>query len=107
MHTIKQILTPLLTILAAASVIIALLVALETTGWADSFRTTQPEAAVATAPAEDTDRSVLSSVLNAIDAFLKVVLFMGIPGFITYRIIQRHRNRQRRTRLQIRPSAES
>jgi hypothetical protein len=107
MHTIKHILIPLLTTLAAAAVIIALLVVLETTGWADSFRTAQSEAAVVTTPTEDADRSVLSSVLNAIDAFLKVVLFMGIPGFITYRILQRHRNRQRRARLQIRTSAES
>jgi hypothetical protein len=79
----------MLSVLVASAVIIVAILPLGNTDWADSFRgapSVEAENAPVVGEGEETP---LIGIVRAVDAFLKVVLFMGIPALITLGVLRR------------------
>jgi hypothetical protein len=88
MNTIKRVIPPVLIILLAAAIMVLGLTLLGNTEWADSFRGEPPAQSVDRAVVDERSESLITGIIRSIDAFLKVVLFMGIPAFFTLRILR-------------------
>ncbi len=88
MNALKRILTPVLIILLAAAIMIFGLTLLDNTEWADSFRGGPPAQSVERTMDSEENESLADGMIRSVDAFLKVVLFMGIPALLTLRILQ-------------------
>ena len=88
MNTLKQVLTPVLIILLAAAIMIFGLTLLDNTEWADSFRGGPPAQSIDRATVSEESESLVDGIFRSVDAFLKVVLFMGIPALLTLRILR-------------------
>ena len=88
MNTLKQVLTPVLIILLAAAIMIFGLTLLDNTEWADSFRGGPPAQSVERTMDSEENESLADGMIRSVDAFLKVVLFMGIPALLTLRILR-------------------
>ncbi len=88
MNTLKRAISPVLIILLAAAIMIFGLTLLDDTEWADGFRGEPHTQSVDTAVVSEGSESLVSGIIRSVDAFLKVVLFMGIPAFFTLRILR-------------------
>jgi hypothetical protein len=88
MNTLKRVTPPVLIILLAAAILIFGLTLLDNTEWADGLRGEPPAQSVDRAAVSNESESLTDGIIRSVDAFLKVVLFMGIPGFLTLRIVR-------------------
>jgi hypothetical protein len=88
MNTLKQAVPPVLIILLAAAIMIFGLTLLDDTEWADSFRGEPSAQSVDRAVVSNESESLVNGIIRSVDAFLKVVLFMGIPAFFTLRVLR-------------------
>lgn len=88
MNTIKRVISPVLIILLAAAIMILGLTLLGDTEWADSFRGESSAQSVDRTVVNDASESLVSGIIRSVDAFLKVVLFMGIPALVTLGILR-------------------
>lgn len=90
MHKHNPYVIPVASIFLASALIIFGVSLLGNTDWAHQLRVNH-------SPVEFRDQAEMPFVIQFIDAFLKVVLFMGIPAFLTLGIL---RIRNRGARLQ-------
>lgn len=89
MSKAKQLFIPMLGVLVASAVIIMAILPLGNTGWADSFRGV-PSIEAENAPVVgEGEEAPLQGIVRTVDAFLKVILFMGIPALITLGVLRR------------------
>ena len=88
MNTLKQVSLPVLVILLAAAIMIFGLTLLDNTEWADGFRDDPSAQSVDRAVDSNESESLTAGVIRSVDAFLKVVLLMGVPAFFTLRILR-------------------
>jgi hypothetical protein len=88
MNTLKRVISPALIILLAAAIMIFGLTLLDDTEWADSFRGEPSAHSVDRAVVSEGSESLVNGIIRSVDAFLKVVLFMGIPAFLTLRVLR-------------------
>lgn len=88
----RQILIPILCILLASSVIVLGFVIVSDTAWANGLR--EAVSAEYAPPArQQHEETTFETVLRIIDAFLKVVLIMGIPALLTDRTARMRRRK--------------
>ena len=88
MKTINRVIHPVLIILLAAAIMIFGLTLLDNTEWADSFRGESHTQPADRATVSKETESLVDGIFRSVDAFLKVVLFMGIPALLTLRILR-------------------
>lgn len=88
MKTIKRVTPPVLIILLAAAIMIFGLTLLDDTEWADGFRGEPHIQPADRATVSEESESLVDGIFRSVDAFLKVVLFMGIPAFLTLRVLR-------------------
>ena len=88
MKTIERVIFPVLIILSMAAVMILGLTLLDDTNWADGFRGEPHTQSAGEAMVGEESESLVDGILRSVDAFLKVVLFMGIPALFTLRIVR-------------------
>lgn len=88
MNTLKRVISPVLIILLAAAIMIFGLTLLDDTNWADGFRGEPSAQSVERTMYSEENESLADGIIRSVDAFLKVVLFMGIPAFLTLRVLR-------------------
>ena len=82
---IRRYIIPFMSILLTGIVITLAIIPLANTSWADTLRAIQPIELERTPVGNDT---ILTIFVRTIDAFLKVVLFMGVPAAITLGVLR-------------------
>jgi hypothetical protein len=92
----KEILIPILIIVVVAGVLFLAFLPLQNSTWAEDIRSRPSHGGSSDALIEDTDASLVADIIRIVDGLLKVVLFMGIPGWITWRILKRNARRSQK-----------